>query len=90
MVLCCDWIVHKATLRKTPSLPPGYNFWPLKLLGTGKAITKQFTPVFRTKKRTKEPAEGNQRKATTEENKRKRPKKASTKVVKRLCKVERE
>ena len=70
--------------------PPGYNFWPLKLLGTGKAITKQCTAVSRTKKRTKEPTEENQRKPAAEENKRKKSAKASRKVVKRLWKVERE
>lgn len=32
---------------------PGFNFLPLKLLGTGKAITKQFPSVFRTKKERK-------------------------------------
>uniref|UniRef100_H2QYT9 Polysaccharide biosynthesis domain containing 1 n=1 Tax=Pan troglodytes TaxID=9598 RepID=H2QYT9_PANTR len=34
--------------------PPGYNSLPLKLLGTGKAITKLFISVFRTKKERKE------------------------------------
>ncbi|XP_032107219.1 protein PBDC1 isoform X1 [Sapajus apella] len=33
--------------------PPGYNSLPLKLLGTGKAITKLFISVFRTKKERK-------------------------------------
>nr|XP_012311187.1 protein PBDC1 isoform X1 [Aotus nancymaae] len=32
---------------------PGYNSLPLKLLGTGKAITKLFISVFRTKKEEK-------------------------------------
>lgn len=104
MVLCCDWIVLRATLKRTPSLVsflpphhhhhncftyrfewlscelrfvcgflahihnylrpgqlilftfqhPGFNFLQLKLLGTGKAITKQFPSMFRTKKERKE------------------------------------
>uniref|UniRef100_A0A8I3X2C2 Polysaccharide biosynthesis domain containing 1 n=1 Tax=Callithrix jacchus TaxID=9483 RepID=A0A8I3X2C2_CALJA len=33
--------------------PPGYNSLPLKLLGTGKAVTKLFISVFRTKKERK-------------------------------------
>ncbi|XP_059942874.1 protein PBDC1 isoform X3 [Mesoplodon densirostris] len=87
---------------------PGYNFLPLKLLGTGKVITKQFTLVFRTKKKRKEPTieeteeptveekrkepteKEKRRKSTKEEKKRKKPTKKSTKVVKQLCKVDRE
>ncbi|XP_021543322.1 protein PBDC1 isoform X2 [Neomonachus schauinslandi] len=88
--------------------PPGYNFLPLKLLGTGKAITKQFTPVFMTKKRKKATmeerkeltVEGQKRKEPTEkekkqkpvkeQKKRKEPTKKSARVVKQLCKVDKE
>ncbi|KAF3816157.1 hypothetical protein GH733_014746, partial [Mirounga leonina] len=86
----------------------GYNFLPLKLLGTGKAITKQFTPVFMTKKRKKATmkerkeltVEGQKRKEPTEkekkqkpikeQKKRKEPTKKSARVVKQLCKVDKE
>lgn len=80
---------------------------PLKLLGTGKVITKQFTLLFRTKKRKeptmeetreltveekrKEPTKKEKkRKPAKEEKKRSNPVKKSTKVVKQLCKVDRE
>lgn len=45
---------------------------PLKLLGTGKAITKQFISVFMTKKKRKN-ATMKERKLTVEEQKRKEP-----------------
>ncbi|KAL2768527.1 protein PBDC1 isoform 2, partial [Daubentonia madagascariensis] len=51
--------------------PPGYNFLPLKLLGTGKAIIKQFISVFRTKKERKEPTTEERKELTVEEKKRK-------------------
>lgn len=53
--------------------PPGYSSLPLKLLGTEKAITKQFISVFRTKER-KEPVEERmeeRKELTVEEKKRK-------------------
>uniref|UniRef100_A0A8C9DTZ1 Polysaccharide biosynthesis domain containing 1 n=1 Tax=Prolemur simus TaxID=1328070 RepID=A0A8C9DTZ1_PROSS len=53
--------------------PPGYSFLPLKLLGTGKAITKQFTSVFRTKKERKELiVEEKKRKDSTEKEKKRK------------------
>ncbi|XP_032705617.1 protein PBDC1 isoform X3 [Lontra canadensis] len=89
--------------------PPGYNFWRLKLLGTEKAITKQFTPVFMTKKKRKkatveerkeltvdgqkrkEPSEKEKKqKPTKEKKKRKEPTKKLARVVKQLCKVDKE
>nr|XP_044619640.1 protein PBDC1 isoform X3 [Equus asinus] len=68
---------------------PGYNFLPLKLLETGKAVTKQFIPVLRTKKR-REPIMEERKELTVEEKQRKKPTKKSTKVGKQLCKVDRE
>uniref|UniRef100_A0A7N5K1N4 Polysaccharide biosynthesis domain containing 1 n=1 Tax=Ailuropoda melanoleuca TaxID=9646 RepID=A0A7N5K1N4_AILME len=88
--------------------PPGYNFLQLKLLGTEKAITKQCTPVFMTKKKRKkatreerkeltvegqkrkEPTEERKQKATKGKKKRKEPTKKSARVVKQLCKVDKE
>ncbi|XP_044943958.1 protein PBDC1 isoform X3 [Mustela putorius furo] len=90
--------------------PPGYNFWQLKLLGTEKAITKQFIPVFMTKKKRKKKAtmeerkeltvDGQKRKETSEKEKkqkptkekkkRKEPTKKLARVVKQLCKVDKE
>uniref|UniRef100_A0A8C0MKV2 Polysaccharide biosynthesis domain-containing protein n=1 Tax=Canis lupus familiaris TaxID=9615 RepID=A0A8C0MKV2_CANLF len=51
---------------------PGYNFLLLKLLRTGKAITKQFTPVFMTKKRKKATME-ERKELTVDKQKRKEP-----------------
>uniref|UniRef100_A0A8P0PCE9 Polysaccharide biosynthesis domain-containing protein n=1 Tax=Canis lupus familiaris TaxID=9615 RepID=A0A8P0PCE9_CANLF len=51
---------------------PGYNFLLLKLLRTEKAITKQFTPVFMTKKRKKATME-ERKELTVDKQKRKEP-----------------
>nr|XP_012610808.1 protein PBDC1 isoform X2 [Microcebus murinus] len=64
---------------------PGYNFLPLKLLGTGKAITKQFTSVFRTKKERKEPTVEERKKLTVEKKR-----KESTKKKKKRRKLTKE
>ena len=45
----------------------------LKLLGTGKAITKQFTPVFMTKKKRKKATMEEGRELTVHRQKRKEP-----------------
>ncbi|XP_022371531.1 protein PBDC1-like isoform X2 [Enhydra lutris kenyoni] len=64
---------ESAKEKKTPSLPPGYNFWQLKLLGTEKAITKQFTPVFMTKKKRKKATVEERKELTVDRQKRKEP-----------------
>ncbi|XP_032755563.1 uncharacterized protein LOC116898356, partial [Rattus rattus] len=53
-VLDLEELKSESAIEKTLSLHPGFNFLPLKLLGTRKAITKQFWSVFRTKKERKE------------------------------------
>ncbi|XP_045655285.1 protein PBDC1 isoform X2 [Ursus americanus] len=53
--------------------PPGYNFLQLKLLGTEKAITKQCTPAFKTKKKRKKATREERKELTVEGQKRKEP-----------------
>ena len=39
-VLCCDSTVHRATLKKTPSLHPGYNFCAIGIAWTREDYNK--------------------------------------------------
>lgn len=56
-VLYCDWVVGpQGYTAENPTFAPGFHFLPLKLLGPGKVLTKQFPSVLGTKKERKEPA----------------------------------
>lgn len=52
-MLCCHWIVLRATLRKTPSLPPRIQFFALEIAQNGEGHNKVLYTIVQDKEKKK-------------------------------------